>query len=152
MTAAFSPTGRNKTGAGLRCEEYSFSVKAPMLDNAMLLRSGTAWVVRQGPGVEQFASFYRSAGNVLVAGSITTPTNALAMDRTNTEVYRQIATLGGLPCQLDMKLEVEVRGSAGASSRKPLNFEQTIRMKSVDTSPLQPRVFEVPEGWKTMNK
>lgn len=152
ITAAWSSTGRTKDVLGARCEEHSFSLKAPLLDNVMLLRSGTAWVAAEGPGVEEFVAFYRSAENVLVAGSIRAPKTVWAVDRTNTEVYRQIAAMGGRPCELDMKLEVEGGGLAARLLRRSLSFSQTITVTSVDTSPLQGQVFEVPEGWKTKNK
>ena len=76
----------------------------------ILARSGTAWIARQGAGVAEYVAFFRAARDVLIAGSINVPKTYLAVDRTETELYRRIAALGGIPYALDMKIEVEGSG------------------------------------------
>ena len=56
VTTTIEPTGRSQDMLGVRCEEFAFSVKAPLNENIMLIRRGTAWVAKSGPGVEEYVA------------------------------------------------------------------------------------------------
>ena len=144
-----TPTGRTKDLLGVRCEEYSFALKGPLTDTVLLVRSGTAWLAKQGPGVEEYLSFYRAAGTVLAAGSIKAPKEMVALSRTDTEFYRRIAALGGMPYAIDTKISVEGTGLVARMLGDILNLSESTTTTAVDTTPLQEQMFAVPTGWKT---
>jgi hypothetical protein len=152
ITADLKPTGRTRELLGVACDEYSFLVKAPLAGDVMLARSGTAWIARQGGGLAEYVAFFRAAQNVLVAGSINVPKAYLAIDRSETELYRRIAALGGIPYALDMRLEVEGSGITASLLRKMFTASRTVTTTAVDTTPLDDQVFAIPAGWKTRYK
>ena len=151
IMTTIEPTGRSRDLLGVRCEEYAFSVKAPLAEGVMLIRSGTAWMAKSGPGVEEYVAFYRSALTVITAGSIRASKGFVAADRTNMELSRQLALLGGMPYEMHMKVDVEGRGIQ-ASMKKPSEFEQSIQVTAVENGPLDSHVFDVPTGWKTSTR
>jgi len=152
ITADLKPTGRTRQLLGVPCEEYSFLIKAPLSGNVILARSGTAWIARQGAGVAEYVAFFRAARDVLIAGSINVPKTYLAVDRTETELYRRIAALGGIPYALDMKIEVEGSGITASLLRTMVAASRTVTTTVVDTAPLDDQVFAIPAGWRTRNK
>jgi hypothetical protein len=149
ITVDLKPTGRSQQLLGVRCEEYAFMLKAPLTGNVMLLRSGTAWIAREGPGVDEYVAFFRGAGPVLVAGSVRTPKTVLAVDRTDTELYRRIAVLGGIPYAMEMKLEVQGTGLAARMLRGSLTWSRTVTTTAVETAAVPEQTFAIPAGWKT---
>ena len=64
VTTTIEPTGRSQDMLGVRCEEFAFSVKAPLNENIVLIRRGTAWVAKSGPGVEEYVAFYLRWGPI----------------------------------------------------------------------------------------
>lgn len=152
VTTTIEPTGRSQEMLRVRCEEFAFSVMAPLNENIMLIRRGTAWVAKSGPGVEEYVAFYRSALTVITAGSIRAPKAVVAEDRTNMELSRQLALLGGVPYEMHITLEVQGRGIYASLMRKALEFDQSIKVTSIENGPLDSHVFDVPEGWKTRTR
>ena len=148
ISGEIARTGRTKDLLGVRCEEYTFMLKAPLAEGVSLLRSGTAWLAKQGPGVEEYLAFYRSADTVLAAGSIKTPKALVAVSRTDTEFYRRIAAIGGMPYAMEMKLTVEGGGFTARLLRTSLAWSRIVTTTAVETTPLQDQMFAVPKGWK----
>lgn len=149
ITVDLKPTGRSKELLGVRCEEFTFMLRAPLTGSAMLVRSGSAWIAREGPGVDEYVAFFRAAGPALVGGSIRTPKSVLAVDRTDTELYRRIAGLGGIPYAMEMKLEVEGTGLAARMLRGALTWSRTVTTTAVETAAVPELTFAIPAGWKT---
>lgn len=152
ITTDLKPTGRTRDLLGGKCEDYTFVIKAPLTDSATLIRSGTACVAKDGPGVEEYVAFFKAAGTVLTAGSIKAPKAVIAADRTDTEFYRRIALLGGMPYAFEMKLEVEGSGLMARMLRGSLTWSREVTTTSVDTSLLQDSDFVIPAGFKTKTR
>jgi len=152
VTTTIEPTGRSQDKLGVRCEEFAFSVKAPLNEDTVLIRRGTAWVAKSGPGVEEYVAFYKSALTVITAGSIRAPEDLLAWARTDMEPSRQLALLGGMPYEMHITLEVQGRGIDASLTRKSLGFDQSIKVTTIENGPLDGHVFDVPEGWKTRTR
>ena len=94
----------------------------------------------------------KSALTVITAGSIRAPKAVVAEDRTNMELSRQLALLGGVPYEMHIKLEVQGRGIYASLMGKALEFDQSIKVTSIENGPLDSHVFDVPEGWKTRTR
>lgn len=152
ITADLKPTGKTRDVLGTTCDEYAFVVKAPATDSVMIVRTGTACVGKQGRSAEEYAAFFRSAETVLVAGSLTVPKNFLAVDRSETELYRRLAALGGIPYAIEMKLEVEGRGMTAGLLKRAVAASRSVTVTAVDTTPLHEQMFTIPAGWKTKRK
>ena len=152
ITADVKPTGKTRDVLGTPCDEYAFLVKAPATDSVMIVRTGTACVGKQGRGAEEYAAFFRSAETVLLAGSLTVPKNLLAVDRSETELYRRLAALGGIPYAIEMKLEVEGRGMTAGLLRRAVAASRRVTVTAVDTTPIQEQMLTIPAGWKTKRK
>jgi hypothetical protein len=146
------PTGRTRNILGVTCEDYTFVIKAPLTDSAHVVRSGTACVAKQAPGVEEYVAFFKAAATVLTAGSITAPKSVVAADRTDTEFYRRIAMLGGMPYAFEMKLEVEGSGLMARMLRGALTWSREMTTTSVTTDALSEADFAIPAGWKTRHR
>ena len=152
ITVDLKATGQTRDVLGVKCEDYAFLIKAPLTDSANLIRSGTACVAKDAPGVQEYVAFFKSAGTVLTAGSIKAPKSVIAADRTDTEFYRRIALLGGMPYAFEMKLEVEGSGLMARMLRGSLTWSREVTTTSVNTDAMQDADFTIPAGWKTRNK
>ena len=152
ITTDLKPTGKTRDHLGVKCEEYAFVIKAPLTDSATLIRSGTACVAKDAPGVQEYVAFFKAATTVLTAGSIKAPKQVIAADRTDTEFYRRIALVGGMPYTFDMKLEVEGSGLMVRLLRGSLTWSRSVNTTAVDTAPLQEADFVIPAGWKTKSR
>lgn len=152
ITADLKPTGKTRDVLGTTCDEYAFVVKAPATDSVTIVRTGTACVGKQGRGAGEYAAFFRSAETVLVAGSLTAPKAYLAVDRSETELYRRLAALGGIPYAIEMRLEVEGRGMTAGLLKRAVAASRSLTVTAVDTTPLPEQTFTIPAGWKTRRK
>lgn len=152
ITADLQPTGRTRNILGVTCEDYTFLIKAPLTDSANVVRSGTVCVAREAQGVEEYVAFFKAAGTVLTAGSIKAPKSVVAADRTDTEFYRRVALLGGMPYAFEMKLEVEGSGLMARMLRGSLTWSREMTTTSVTREPLSEADFSIPAGWKARNR
>jgi hypothetical protein len=152
ITTDLKPTGRTRDLLGVKCEDYTFVIKAPLTDSANLIRSGTACVAKDGPGVQEYVAFFKAAATVLTAGSVKAPKSVVAADRTDTEFYRRIALLGGMPYAFEMKLEVEGSGLMARMLRGSLTWSREVTTTSVNTDAMQDTDFIIPPGWKTKTR
>lgn len=152
ITTDLKPTGRTRTLVGVTCHDYAFVIRAPLTDSANVVRSGTACVANAVPGVEEYVAFFKSADTVLTAGSIKAPKSVMAADRTDTELYRRIALLGGMPYAFEMKLEVEGSGLMARMLRGSLTWSREVTTTSVSTEPVSEADFSIPAGFKIRNR
>ena len=148
ITSELKPTGRSRTLLGVTCEDYSFVIKAPLTDSANVVRSGTVCVAKAAPGAEEYVAFFKSAETVLTAGSVKAPKSVMAADRTDTEFYRRVALLGGMPYAFEMKLEVEGSGLMARMLRGSLTWSREMTVTSITTEPVSEADFAMPAGWK----
>jgi hypothetical protein len=122
--------------------------KVPFLGASLRVARGVAWPTWKDFHVmAEHESCHDEQGATMASGRTAVAT--LALSRTDTEFYRPIAALGGMPYAIDMKLSVEGSGLAARLLRNILNGSQIITTTAVDTTPLQEQMFAVPTGWKT---
>jgi hypothetical protein len=147
------PIGTTREILGASCSEYQFTVRAPIPSTeAVAVTSGKACLSAQAPGAEEYAGFFRAADAVLVAGSVDVPKTMLAIDRSETELYRRLALAGGIPYAIEMTVDVEGKGLMASMLRKMAATSRSVTAKAVNTTPIDAQRFVVPAGWKVKNQ
>jgi hypothetical protein len=155
VSAELAPTGQSKTMLGVECEEYTFVITAPIGATSEVLFSlrGSAWIARQAAGLEDYLSFARAAEKMqFVFGDFDSTRAVLALVRGQTELYRRIAAIGGVPYAIDLAFKFDGTGIAIAFANKMASGTTYTAATAVDTRPLADDLFTVPEGWKTTIK
>jgi len=108
---ALTPTGQKKEILGRSCDEYSLMISMPMGESAQALTvtmSGPIWVARGAPGSEDYATFYKAAADSgLIFGNPQQAKSQGPQMKSQTEMYRAIADLKGIPYQMDTQIKFE---------------------------------------------
>lgn len=155
VTTELKPTGRSKGMLGVTCEEYEFVIRAPIgaTSNTMFSLTGTAWIARTGPGVEDYVTFYKAAEKQqLIFGDFNSSRAVLALTRGQTELYRRIGALGGVPYAIDFAFKFDGTGMAIGLANKMASGTRVTTTTAVQTSPIADETFAIPKGWTTKNK
>jgi hypothetical protein len=110
---------------------------------------GSVWVVKDAPGTAEYASFYRSAaekGWIFSdpRGAKGSPGQAKAM----AEMYRQLASTGGVPYEVDVTISVAGEGPMAAIMSRMGNMSMGSTLQSIDTAALDDALFAPPAGYK----
>jgi hypothetical protein len=146
----FAPTGKNKDILGKTCSEYSFSIRVPVFEELAvdLLVTGSVFVMRGTPESKEFADFVRRAQRQnLIWGLSSDNAGAIALARAQTELYQQVAAIGGIPLETDEDIQFQggywskafVKGDSG---------DKTSTVTAISSDPLPDAQFMVPHGWK----
>jgi hypothetical protein len=154
-TTAIAATGGSRDVAGLPCAEHTFSVRVPVTSDGeiALLLTGSACVAKDAPGASDYAAFARTAiERQVVLGPASDNRLVLALVRGQTELYRALADLGGIPYVVDMNMNVDGKGMLAAIVRKVLTGSRTSTVTAVAAAPLDETIFAVPAGWKRERK
>lgn len=155
VSAELTPTGRAKSLLGVPCEEYTFVVTAPIAADSGVLFSlrGTVWIAKQPPGLEDYLSFARAAHKAqFVFGDFESKAAVLALVRGQTELYRRIAALGGVPYVIDLAFKFDGTGMAIGLANKIASGTTYTAATTVDTQALPDDLFTIPQGWTTTTK
>lgn len=140
-----------QTLAGISCSSHPFNVRVPVTKSGeiVLVMTGTACLAAAGIGVDDYRAFAAAAvERQLVIGQATDNAILLAIARGQTELYRALSRAGGLPLSVDLRTEVEGNGMLAGIVRKAATGTRIVTATSIDGSPLEDRLFAVPEGWK----
>lgn len=115
--------------------------------------TGPMWVVKGAPGTEDYANFYKAAAE---KGFIFTDPRAAkgspGQAKAMAEMYRLLATTGGVPYETDLKITVEGEGPMAAMMGKMGNMSMTSTVQSIDTAALDDALFAPPAGYKLTPK
>lgn len=155
MRASVKPNGQKKEIGGKPASGYDLSISVPALlggeggmEMTVNLR-GPMWIVKGAPGADDYMNFYKGAAEKgwifsdprAAKGS---PGQAKAM----AEMYRLLATTGGMPYETDMTITVTGEGPMAAMMARMGGMEMTSVVNSVDTSKLDDALFQPPAGYK----
>lgn len=154
-TTTITSKGTTQEIAGASCAEHAFVVRVPMTkgDDLAFMLTGSAWVANDVPGAVDYQTFARAAiERQVVLGPASDNRILLAVARAQTELYRALADLGGIPYLVDMKMDVDGRGMLAGLVRKTISGSRTSTVKTVTAAPLDDSTFEVPAGWKRERK
>jgi hypothetical protein len=153
--ASLAPAGASREIAGVKCDEREFTIRVPMTkDGSMaLVLTGKACIASGSGGEVDYRTFADAArDHDLVLGPASSNKILLARTRAQTELYRLIADAGGIPYGIDMTFSVDGRGVLSSMVRKILAGMQVLAVTTVDTAPIPPATFMVPDGWKRARK
>jgi hypothetical protein len=155
VTAELAATGRSQEMLGVMCNEYTFVIMAPIGPTSQVLFSlrGSAWIAQDGPGRDEYMAFARAAEKAkFVFGDFESTRAVLALVRGQTELYRRIAALGGMPYAIDLAFKFEGTGAAISLVNKMASGTFFTASTAIGTDPISEEVFAVPAGWKTITK
>jgi len=155
VTVAVTPTGATKTLVGALCREYALSVRVPMTKDGRLAltMTGSAWMASDVPGTEDYDVFAAAAiERQIVFGLASDNKILLAVTRAQTELYRALGGLHGIPYVVETATNVDGKGFLASVVRKAVSGTQTTEVTSVSIAPLADDLFVVPAGWKSEKK
>lgn len=119
----------------------------------IVVLSGTACVAAAAPGTDEYVAFATAAvARDLVIGYASSNKFALAVTRGRTELHRALATVRGIPLQIDMTSKAEGSGLFNRMLNKLVAGTAVSTVTSVTTTPLEDARFAVPDGWKRQQK
>lgn len=159
MKASLKPNGQTKEIAGKKATGYNLETSVPAkiggaegMEMTVVLE-GPMWVVKGAPGTADYVAFYKGAAEKgwifsdprAAKGS---PGQAKAM----AEMYRLLASTGGVPYETDMTISITGEGPMAAVMSKMGGMKMTSTVESLDTSALAASLFEPPAGYKLVNK
>lgn len=149
VTVTLTPTGAAKQVAGSSCTEYTFTIRVPMTKDgkSALNMTGAAWMARDVPGADEYAAFAKAAAaKQLVLGYASSNKILLAITRGQTELYRALADIHGIPYLIDMTMKFD--GTLSGLLNKVAAGTRTFTVTRVEVGPLPDSRFLVPDGWK----
>ena len=154
-SVVLTATGATKVIADLPCEESAYVVKVPMTKDGetVLTLTGSAWTAPSAPGAVDYHAFVQAAvARELVMGYASDNAILLAVTRGQTELYRAVGALPGIPYMVDFVIGVEGKGVVAGMIRKATSGSRTSTVTSVAAAPLSDATFEIPYGWKREKK
>jgi hypothetical protein len=159
MTASVKPNGQTKEIAGKKATGYQLETSVPAkiggaegMEMTVELE-GPMWIVKGAPGSADYMNFYKGAAEKgwifsdprAAKGS---PGQAKAM----AEMYRLLASTGGIPYETEMKISVTGEGPMAAVMSRMGGMQMTTTVESVDTATLDDALFNPPAGYKLVSK
>ncbi len=149
-SAMVAPAGATKEIAGQPCTEYTFTIKVPMTKDGepSLIVAGTAWMAPDAPGADDYASFVKAANEKqLIVGYVSDNKILLAEARGQTELYRALGALHGIPYAIDMTMTFDGHGMLTRLLNKTAGA-RTSAVTRVGVDPIADAMFAIPDGWK----
>lgn len=154
MKASLKPNGKTKTIAGKSATGYDMEVSIPAMmggEKGMSMTvtmSGPIWIVKGGPGAQEYLNFYKNA--VDKGWLFSDPRAAKAQPgqaKAMSEMYRQMAATGGIAYEQEMNIKMSGEGPMAAAFAKMGNISSTTTVESVETGTLAADLFAVPAGY-----
>ena len=154
-TASLKPNGQTKQIGGQTATGYDIEITMPAAlggNNEMKMTvtlAGPVWIVKGAPGAADYNGFYKAAvenGWIFSdpRGAKAQPGSAKAM----AEMYKQVADIGGIPYQTDVKIKFSGGGPmAGLMARMGGATLSTV-VDSVETGPVPDDLFTPPAGYR----
>lgn len=159
VKTSLKPNGQKKEVAGKTATGYDLVSSVPATiggEDGMAMTvtlRGPMWVVKGAPGTQDYMAFYKGAAEKgwifsdprAAKGS---PGQAKAM----AEMYRLLASTGGVPYETDMTISVEGEGPMAAVMARMGGMSMVSTVQSVDTTALDDALFAPPAGYKLVQK
>jgi hypothetical protein len=159
MKASVKANGEKKEVAGKSATGYDLQVSVPATMGgaegmAMTVNlKGPMWVVKGAPGTQDYMNFYKAA---VEKGWIFTDPRAAkgspGQAKALAEMYRQLASTGGVPYEIEMAVSITGEGPMAAIMSRMGNMSMTSTVESIDTAALDDALFAPPAGYKLVPK
>ena len=149
-TVELTPTGESKEMAGLTCEGYTLKVTMPMAmgqETATLTMSGPVWTAKNAPGAQEYAAFLeRAAAAGVILGDPRAARAQPAQARGTSDLLEKMGR-AGVPCGSDFQMSVAGAGPMAATMGRMGGSEMKVETTSVATTPVDPDLFVIPQGY-----
>lgn len=159
MKVSFKPTGQTKQIAGRTATRYylEISVPATLPGNkdtvTTMTLTGPTWIVKGGPGSEEYIRFYKSAVDKgWIFSDPNTAKGQPGQAKAFAEMYRQLAAAGGIAYETEALMKMSGTGPMAALFAKMGNVSMTTTVTDVTTGALAADLFAPPAGYKLINK
>jgi hypothetical protein len=159
-TQSFKPNGQTKQINGKTATGYDISIVMPTTlgdaKNGMQMTvnlTGTAWIVKGAPGTADYSKFYLAAAE---KGFVFTDPRAAkgqpGQAKARTQMYRQMASTGGVPFETQMNIKMSGDGPMAAMMARMGNIEMNTAAQNAESVPLPDEMFAPPAGYKLNQK
>lgn len=159
MKASVEPNGSKKEFDGKTAAGYDLAISLPARmggENGMAMTvtlQGPMWIVKGAPGTQDYMAFYKGAAE---KGWIFSDPRAAkgspGQAKATAEMYRLLASIGGLPYQTEMAISVAGEGPMASVMARMGGMSMTSTVQSVDTTALDDALFAPPAGYKLIPK
>jgi hypothetical protein len=155
-SSSFKPNGQTKQIDGKTATGYDISIVQPSSigdgKNAMQMTvnlTGTTWIVKGAPGTADYSKFYLAAaekGFVFIDPRAAKGQPGQAKART--QMYRQMASTGGVPFETLMNIKMSGDGPMAAMMSRMGNVEMASTAQNVESTSVPDDMFAPPAGYK----
>lgn len=155
VETSLKPAGTAREIVSVACNEQAFTIRVPMTkDGGMaLVLAGSACVATHAGGAAAYEAFAKAArAHDMVLGPASNNRILLARTRAQTELYRALTAVDGIPVAIEMTFAVDGGGMLAGMVRKVLAGTQLVNATSVTTTAVPASMFTVPDGWKRERK
>jgi hypothetical protein len=163
MKASVKANGQTKQIGTLTANGYDMliTMPAPMGGNKDMMMtitlSGPVWIVKNAPGAEEYAAFYKAAAEKgWIFGDPRAAKGQPGQARATTEMYRQFAEIGGIAYESDIQIKMGMEGGGGGPVAGMLakmgNMSMQTKIEDVQSGPLPDDLFAPPAGYKLNNR
>jgi len=159
IKTSLKANGQKKEIAGQTAAGYDLVVSVPATvggEGGMAMTvslRGPVWIVKNAPGTADYIAFYKGAAE---KGWIFTDPRAAkgspGQAKAMAEMYRQLASAGGLPYESSTDIKIEGEGPMASMLARMGGMSMTSTVTSVDTAALDDALFAPPAGYKLVPK
>jgi len=151
VRATMTPNGQSKTIHGQTADGYHIEIVVPATIGGpggmplTMLLSGVSWIAKGAPGAEEYAAFYRGAAEKgWIFSDPRAAKGAPGQAKAMAQMYAEFSKIGGLPLETQMDIKAEGDGPIVAMMAKMGGVSTTTTIDSVETTPLDDALFQVP--------
>ncbi len=155
MKASIKPNGQTRQIAGRTATGYEMNISVPTAMNgdpnmAMTVNlTGPVWIVKGAPGSADWSNFYKLAAEKgLIFGDPRAAKGNAGQAKAMSEMYRQMAALGGIAYETETTVKLEGSGPLAGMMAKMGGMSMTTTVTEVSTGALADDLFAVPAGYK----
>lgn len=155
IQASITPSGQTKQIAGKTATGYTMTVAVPTTPNgdknmAMTVHlTGPVWIVKDAPGSADWARFYAQAAEKgFIVGDPRAVKGSPGQSKAMAEMYRQMATIGGIAYETETDIKVDGSGPLAAIMAKMGGMTMSTAVTEVSEGTLAEDLFAVPAGYK----
>ncbi len=159
VKASLKPNGQTKTLLGKTAAGYDMSISMPTAvggDKNMKMDvtlQGPIWIVKDAPGSADYVAFYKAAAEKgWIFSDPRAAKGSYGQARSVTEMYRQMAEVGGVAYETTFDIKMSGEGPMAAIMSRMGGVSSTTTVESIDASSIADDVFVVPAGYKLNQK
>ncbi len=155
MKASVKANGQKKEVTGKPANGYDLDISVPAKvggETGMTMTvslHGPMWIVKGAPGTKDYMAFYKGAADKgWIFSDPRTAKGSPGQAKAMAEMYRLLASTGGVPYEIDMTISMTGEGPMAGLMSRMGNMTMTTVVQSIDTAPLDESLFAPPAGYK----